>query len=166
MDSENVQNDEVSDTVTSFTPTTTDDLWDGLCRAVPWHGNTYMILEKTSGRAITLTNHKLGLQDMVEYHDAHNRWLCVETNGYFGFQDPKTGQYIGHDGNCGMRAMATVFKEWEFMTPRKHPDGGYQLLAPHWWHTLRVVTVAEDGESLVLRQHGTTLWEFVKIPER
>jgi hypothetical protein len=34
---------------------------------------------------------------------------------------------------------------------------------PHWWETLKTVVVAEDGESLVTREHGDTLWDFIKI---
>jgi hypothetical protein len=78
-------------------------------------------------------------------------------------QDPKSGKYIGHDGKCGLRAAATEFHAWECITTRDRPGGVYQLLVPHWLETLRTIVVAEDGQSLVARQHGVTLWRFLRV---
>lgn len=143
-------------------PDEPEDSWDG---HVPWPGNTYLILDKATGRAITLSNNTITIQDLTPSSNPSNKWHCVESNGYFGFLHPATGRYLGHDGKSHVHALADKMQAWECMTPRKHPEGGYQLLVPFWWETLRVISVAEDGESLVTRQHGTTLWEFVKVPE-
>ncbi|KAI1399695.1 hypothetical protein F4819DRAFT_464137 [Hypoxylon fuscum] len=167
MGPQNNQDENIPDTstttFTALTPPTEatffDGHWDG---AVPWYGNTYMILEKASGRAITRTHGTICLRE-TEGPSDDNRWLCINSNNYFGFQNPKSGQYMGHDGNYGLRASAADVLPWERFTLKRHPDGGYQLLVPHWWHSLRVVTTAEDGRSLVTRPHGTTLWEFVRV---
>lgn len=130
--------------------------------AVPWPGHTYMIIEKSSDRAITLENGVLHLGDSKKHPKADMYWLCIEKNGYFAFQNIRSGKYMGHDGNQGIRALATNVDAWEMITTRAYPGGGHQMLVPHWWHTLRIVSIAEDGESLVTREHGTTSWEFVR----
>jgi hypothetical protein len=159
MASENTPDDCTDDfSLTGFT-----ELWDGRYCAVPWPNNTYIIIETASVRAITLTENGLCLQDIEEGQDANNRWLCVEKNGYFAFYNPKSGVYMGHDGGNNMRASATALEDWELMTPRRHPDGGYQLLVPHWWHTMTIVTLTEDGKRLVKRPHAQTTWEFIKV---
>ena len=144
-------------------PTIVDGLWDGPCYTVPWPGHMYMILEKGTNRVITLTNNGPRLQHADGQYESsdNNRWLCVEKNGYFGFCNPRTGRYLGHDGDSGMCAGATVLDGWELMIPRRHPRGGYQLLSPHWWHTLMIITVANDGMRLARRWHGQTRWEFI-----
>jgi hypothetical protein len=122
-----------------------------------------MIIETTSGRAIALMKDGLCLHGIDEGQTTNNRWLCVSKNGYYGLQDPKSGRYIGHDGNIGMRASAMEHRGWELITPREHPHGGYQLVVPQWWYALRTVVVAEDGRSLLARQHGETLGKFVRV---
>lgn len=111
---------------------------------MPWPGSTYIILEKGSDRAITLTEGQLRLQSVNKEQDANNRWLCVERDGYFGYCSAKSGFYIGHDGKNGMRASQRALEWWESITPRRHADGGYQLLSPDECHSLLGITVAEQ----------------------
>lgn len=80
-------------------------------------------------------------------------WLCQPSN-----------RQIYRSYNCDKLHSATFQHEaWELMTVRKHPEGGYELLMPHWWHTLKKVCVVEGSNDVVLRQHITTLWQFVKV---
>jgi len=129
---------------------------------VPWPGNTYIILEQASRRAITLTASRIRLQHISEQtQDTGNRWLCVEDSGYLGFHNTKSGTYLGHN-EWAMRATSTRFTSWESFTARAHPQGGYQLHMPRWWYRLKIVVVASDGCGLEARNHGETRWEFVK----
>ncbi|KAH8884357.1 hypothetical protein GQ53DRAFT_399459 [Thozetella sp. PMI_491] len=163
--------DEVGSTLFSVdTPPTTvtgyDDLPDDAPRhVVPTPGNTYMIFERSSGRVITRTPSGLCVQDISEGQNSSNRWLCIEKDNYLGFQDPKSGTYIGHDGNFRMRASARNFQGWECVTTRDHPSGGYKLMVPFWSDKLRLIVVDEDGKSLVTREHGDTLWDFIKLSD-
>ncbi|KAK8176876.1 hypothetical protein IWX90DRAFT_377614 [Phyllosticta citrichinensis] len=153
-------------TITAVTPPTEpadNNLWSGR-GAVPWPSNTFQILEKCSNRAIALAKEgNVVLKPAASHGDASTHWLCVEKNGYFGFHNPKSGHYLGHDGKNGIKAQAKVLKHWEQLTPREHPEGGYQILFPYWEHTLMVLCVADDGKKLARRDHGTTLWEFVRV---
>lgn len=148
--------------------TTIHDTWNGRVYSVPWPGNVYRIFEKGTDNVIALNGLSFCcLRDMAEDHRGYDLWLCVEANGYFGFFNPKSGKYLGHNGKKdGIYASAVRFKSWECFTPRSHPDGGYQLLTPYYESTLKMVTVADDGCSLVRRPHGTTLWEFEKVTTR
>jgi hypothetical protein len=122
--------------------TTIQDTWDGRNYSVPWPGGVYRIFEKGTDNVIALKARNL----------------------YFGFFNPKSGTYLGHNGKRDeIYASAVKFKAWECFTPRSHPDGGYQLLTPYYESTLKMVSVADDGRSLVRRPHGTTLWEFEKV---
>lgn len=149
---------------TAVTPPSTI-LWDGISYSVPWPNNTYIIVEKGSDQAITVVGNRLCLQHRVANPDANNTWLCVEKNNYFSFLNLKSGVYLGHDGNAGMLAKATAAGDWEFFTARRHPEGGYQLLTPYYWHTLMMVTTtgSGDGKRLARTSHGSTLWEFIKV---
>ena len=151
-------------------------LWDGRVSAVPWPDNVYMIIEKSSGRALTVAEGgRVVLQDAPSssassdgYTSAANggadsHWLCVESRGYFSLHNPRTGKYLGHDGKRGMRAGAKEPDSWERLIPRLRPEGGYQIMVPQEGYSMWMVTVAEDGKGLALRHHGTTVWEFVKV---
>lgn len=146
-------------------PTTmeaTDSLWGGP-GAVPWPENTFQIIEKQSGRAITLVGDQPKLQSLRDTSHLDTHWLCVKQDGYFGFQNPQTGRYLGHDGKAGIRTSVFHLKNREVWTPRQHPEGGYELLSPYYSQTLMILCVDEDGSTLVRRRHGTTLWEFVRV---
>lgn len=147
-----------------------DAQWDGLPYAVPWPGSTFIIVEKATGRAITVRDGKVGMEEHAVGASAGasshrgKQWFCVEKNGHFGFQNQASGKYIGHDGNFGIRASVSHLLAHEFIVVRKHPQGGYQLLALHdKGLALRVISVNEDGDGLVTREHGPTLWEFYKV---
>ena len=140
-----------------------NDAWDGHAFAVPWAGNTYIIFEHGTNRAITLKNGKLSLQNVKDDPGANNRWHCVEKQGYFGFYNLKSFVYIGHTGpDHRVIAKAKSHNNWEQITPRKHPDGGYQILFPYFEHTLMMLSVAEGGGKLVRTRHGEARWDFAK----
>jgi hypothetical protein len=128
------------------------------------HGKKFLIIERLSGKAIAaINNGGLRLQDVHAAERAEIQWLCIEEKGYFGLMNSKSGKYIGHDGNGSMQALVGQFNAWECITTRDLPSGGYKLLVPHWWNTLRTVVVAEDGRKLVIRDHGDTLWDFIEV---
>jgi hypothetical protein len=131
----------------------------------PWPGKAYIITEKTSGRPITVENGELFLQALDRpgqevTQTANNTWLCCEENNYWAFQNVPTGRYIGHDGGDGMCVRATKIQNWEMMVARPLANGGYQLLMPHYWHTLQMIAIAQDGRHLTRQIHGGAVWEF------
>ncbi|KAL2273543.1 hypothetical protein FJTKL_04445 [Diaporthe vaccinii] len=128
-------------TFREYTPPTTEDpdsFWSGR-GAVPSPENTFQIIEKQSGKAIALQGDQPKLQSLRDTSHPDSHWLCVKQNGYFGFQNPQTGRYLGHDGKTGIRTWVFHLKDWELWTPRQHPEGGYELLSPYYSHTLMVL---------------------------
>ncbi|KAK8009968.1 hypothetical protein PG990_008933 [Apiospora arundinis] len=157
-----------SDGADTYPPTTVGgETWDGHCfAAVPWPGDVFLITEKESGRPITRESGgqvALGNMKGTLTVPAESQWLCVGDNNHIGFQNPKTGCYLGHNDKDRMNALAPQFKDWEYMIARPHPKGGYQLLSQHNLEKLKLYVVDEDGRSLVRRMHGTTLFEFRKL---
>lgn len=131
----------------------------------PSPGNVYMIVEKVSGKAITLADDTPLLQPVKDNSDGYSYWKCVEVNNYYGFLNLRSGTYLGHNGFMVMRASADTMQAWEAFTPIWHANGGYQLLTPYWHDSLWAVDVAENGRSLHRRKNGNTLWRFVKVGE-
>ncbi|KAM0262930.1 hypothetical protein ACHAQJ_001523 [Trichoderma viride] len=163
------QTDDSSTAFTQFTPETSQptivgELWDGRRYAVPWPGNKYNIFINDTNRAICSSpDGTLYVYDIEHDVNKQHTWLCVEKNGYFGFVNPQTGRFIGHNNADLLHSATFQHEAWEFITVRKHPEGGYEILMPHWWHTLKKLCVLEGSDNVVLRQHVTTLWQFVKI---
>ncbi|KAK1995236.1 hypothetical protein LX36DRAFT_545152, partial [Colletotrichum falcatum] len=131
---------------------------------IPWPGYTFRIVEKGTGKAITMADgsKNAALERLDSYNEPRTLWHCVEKNGYFGFMNPRSGRYLGHDGKDGMTTTSKL-KEWEMWTPRQHPDGGYQLLSPLSSDAVMLLSVAENESSLTRRDHSTTVWEFIRV---
>jgi hypothetical protein len=129
---------------------------------VPWPGKSYLILQRGTTHAITLVNGKLQMQDAIDFvGSVDNRWQCVENgHGYFGFYNGHAMTYLGHDNKGNAVASAKKLQGWELITPRRHPEGGYQLLSPHWAEELHSINVVDSTGALVRSAHGNTLWEF------
>jgi hypothetical protein len=124
-----------------------------------------VITEKNTGRAITFQHGELVLEPDHggTSPTAHNTWLCCEQNNYWGFLNPVTGHYLGHDGGGGMRAAATEIRGWEMFQARSLAGGGYLLLMPYYSGALQQIAVAEDARHLTRRMHGGAVWEFRRV---
>ncbi|KAL2879590.1 hypothetical protein SGCOL_005201 [Colletotrichum sp. CLE4] len=165
MASETKPDDTGSDTGSEFhtpimTPATTslagDDEKDDQVSDIPWPGKYFYIIDKESGKAITLVDDRPVLMDLQGVRDPATMWYCVEKQGYFGFLNKSWGKFIGHNSKSDVGAWAGEFNEWESWVPRQHPDGGYQLLSPYWTHTMMQLCVATDRINLCRRSHGPT----------
>jgi hypothetical protein len=173
MSAGNNEGDAVSEqSTTCYTPTTArfpllsvmDDggLWDGRPSVVPWPGNIYMIVETSTRTCITYENKKILLKESNDAPKTSNSWYCVEKDGYYGFQHTASGRFLGRNNERKIHAEVTHLKPYEMYVPRKHPEGGYQLMMPHDGR-LRVMCVNETGDGLVDRDYGRTTWEFYKV---
>ncbi|KAK3295391.1 uncharacterized protein B0H64DRAFT_145201 [Chaetomium fimeti] len=160
--------DQDSDTETILTENTTTaatSFWDhtAIRDAVPWAGKTFIIVDKASGRVISHTNGELRLEDNTGRRGCWH-WLCVEKDGWFGFCNTASGRYLGINVWGTLQAEVKHHKGWEFFCPRRHPDGGYILLATqnHW--KLLKVGLNKDGDGLVANgDHDGIVWEFVQV---
>ncbi|KAL7914606.1 hypothetical protein GGI35DRAFT_152326 [Trichoderma velutinum] len=133
--------------------------------AVPWPGNTYMIREKDSGKLLGTTGCGISLTKLTSARDKIEpyQWLCVETNGYFGFFNKSSNKYMSFVDQR-MLHTAAEFGPKEFFLTRRHPNGGYQLLAPASANMLKQVAILSYNH-LIMRQHAGIIWEFVQVSE-
>ncbi|RYP80135.1 hypothetical protein DL769_002621 [Monosporascus sp. CRB-8-3] len=129
---------------------------------VPWPGNTFVIRERATGRAITLVDGKLRLRDWDCAGDRGAHWVCEQKDGWLGFRNPVSGTYIGHDDRGGFRATASHHKTWEYFCATWHPEGGYLLLKRHG-DALWKMGVSTDGSKFYETAGEGTAWEFFKL---
>jgi hypothetical protein len=128
--------------------------------AVPAANHTYVILDRSSNAAIAIVDGRLRLEaDLSQAGNCY--WRCVEKDGWLGFYETELERYLGHDFWWNFTADNTEFGEYGYFVPRRHPDGGYLLLAPRLSGLLRVVA-GKDG-ALKGVDTGETLWEFVRV---
>ncbi|RYO82781.1 hypothetical protein DL766_009636 [Monosporascus sp. MC13-8B] len=131
---------------------------------VPWPGNTFVIRERATGRAIALVDGKLRLKDWDwDYAgDRGTHWVCELKDGWLGFRNPVSGTYIGHDDRGNFRATVSHHQAWEYFCATRHPEGGYLLLKRHG-DTLRKMAVDMGGDKFYETTDQGTIWEFLKL---
>ncbi|RYP91508.1 hypothetical protein DL770_002354 [Monosporascus sp. CRB-9-2] len=129
---------------------------------VPWPGNTFVIRERATGRAITLVNGKLRLWDWDYAGDRGAHWICEGKEGWLGFRNPVSGTYIGHDDRGNICANATHHKQWEYFCATRHPEGGYLLLKRHG-DALWKMNVTQCGSRFYETADEGAAWEFLKL---
>ena len=140
-----------------------EEFWDSLSDrdAVPCSGDTFMIIDRRDSRVLTLVDGKIHLEaDISQAGNCY--WVCVETNGWLGFYEQELGRYLGHDFWWNFTADALRHEQYQYFETRRHPDGGYLLLAPCLAKLLQV-TVARDGKTLTTTESGGVTWEFIKV---
>ena len=121
--------------------------------AAPLPGQTFILLEASTGRALTLIDGNLRLvhvpdPDLISITDNSNsnsnsntsssdisvppcvakgqcnwHWHCVETAGWLGFRNAASGTFLGHD--MWQNIIARVYKHngWEWIAVRPAPGG-------------------------------------------
>ncbi|RYP72108.1 hypothetical protein DL771_004439 [Monosporascus sp. 5C6A] len=150
--------DRLSDEAPRFSTSSTA----AAAETVPWPGNTFVIRERATGRAITLVDGKLRLKDWDYAGDRGTHWVCERKDGWLGFRNPVSGTYIGHDDRGNFCANAKHHKQWEYFCAMRHPKGGYLLLTRSG-DALWKVDVAKDGSKFYETAGEGTVWEFLKL---
>ncbi|KAL7624791.1 hypothetical protein AAE478_004005 [Parahypoxylon ruwenzoriense] len=159
---------------TVYTPTYTTDVdvstthvpfsVDGGVGTFPEDGGMYMIKDLDSGRALVLEGGRLTLGRDVGTNGGW-RWQCVERDdGWLGFREAVSHNYLGRDGKGGFQAKVGHFKAWEAFCLRPLSDGGCHLMAINWW-TLKRLGIAGNDTKLVEVSSATeaTRWEFIEV---
>ena len=133
--------------------------------SVPWPGSTFIIRSVSSGHVLTLLDGQVVLTQPGGPGSVH--WACVETKGWFGFRNPVSGKFLGHNRSGGLCCSADQHQEWEKLCVRARPDGGYVLLMTHRERLQHVGIKLEQGvEKLVKVEDGRSdgvVWEFAKV---
>ena len=125
--------------------------------SVPKPGSSFIIQSAETRKVITFHQGRVVLCPI----GGHNmtRWQCVENRGWFGFQDPASGMFLGYDKNEEICCTMNRQDLWENFCVRQRPEGGYLLLMRHYkswitvlWNELRPVgiKVGNGSEKLAI----------------
>ncbi|KAK2612554.1 hypothetical protein QQS21_001492 [Conoideocrella luteorostrata] len=114
---------------------------------LPEHDKIFMIVERISRRAISISHGLLTLE-YARQENVACHWLCVDKGGWLGFQNQVTAKYISRDRACTLEASAKHHQSWEYMHFRPTPNGYHKLLVPYG-SELREVKFGDDLRSLV-----------------
>lgn len=143
------------------------DVRDDNTSSVPCGGSIFIIRSKSDGKVITLLGGKIILDKPGSL--GTYRWKCVETKGWWGFQDPASAMYMGYGEKGVLHCSASRHQGWEYMIIRHISEGGYTILmptndredllplGPHGYQGVQTVRLAK---TMVDEHLG---WEFIKV---
>ncbi|KAI9899672.1 hypothetical protein N3K66_006133 [Trichothecium roseum] len=132
-------------------------------RADPTAGETYLIVVRNQGRALTCYNGRLSFEDETGA-GKHSQWTCTWRHGFFGFRNVAEGTYLGHDVWWDFYAKVRHHRGWECFKTEKRPGGGHWLQALYFTRFYQVSAKKGGGHGGLHAEKETgTLWEFVKI---
>lgn len=136
--------------------------------SVPWPGRVFIIRSHKNGQVITLMNGKIILDKpggLGTY-----RWRCVEKKGWLGFQDPPGARYLGYDNRGWLRCAVDKHNDWEYICPRKRPEGGYVLLVlvkeellPLGVHTEETENGVGQRVKIAKWNSEGIVWDFTEV---
>ncbi|KAI1761313.1 hypothetical protein GGR53DRAFT_506130 [Hypoxylon sp. FL1150] len=169
-----MDDDESASQTTVYTPTHTTDphfstaktyfsIDGGGVGTAPEAGGTYMIRDLDSGQALTLEGGRLTLKQDAGTNGGW-RWECVEKHdGWLGFREAVSHRYLGRDNKGGFYANASKFAPWETFVLRPLKNGGYNLMAIHWW-TFRRIGISSSGKFIEVGTESKAVrWEFIEV---
>jgi hypothetical protein len=132
---------ESTSTTTNFTPSIDSDQETAkdastsnsvirLESSVPWASSDFIIRDAASEKVLIFQKGDIRLGDVGGNYTY--RWRCVEKDGWFGFRDPASHMFLGHDHQGIIRCQAGHHRAWEEFCMRSVPSGGYNLLVKHY----------------------------------
>ena len=154
-----------------YTPTTTaDDVRDLVedPSSPDWvvpDGSTVIIRSVSCGNVLTLLNGHVVLAPFGGR--GSSLWVCVETEGWFGFRNCVSNKFICHGRDGRLKCSAEQHDSWRHFTITPVPNQGYILQMLDWWTLCPVVINAENG----LQKLGRTgdklsegiVWQFFEV---
>lgn len=129
--------------------------------AEPEAKQTFLIVDKSTSRALTCHNGRLYLEDGTDA-TANWQWRCATTGGFLGFENVAEGTFLGHDIWWNIQAKTRHLLGWERFIAEKRSSGGYWIKALNWW-TFWQLSARTDNSGLYAERDDGTLWEFVKV---
>ncbi|KFA71746.1 hypothetical protein S40288_09777 [Stachybotrys chartarum IBT 40288] len=135
--------------------------WKVTRNAEPEANQIFLIIDKSSGRALTCHNGEVRLESGTNL-GRHWQWHCAEKDGFFGFQNVAEGGFLGHDFWWHICAREKHHLGWECISVDRRPGGGYWIKLLHWW-TYWQLSARTDHNGLFAERDSGTLWEFVRV---
>jgi hypothetical protein len=134
--------------------------------SVPKPGSTFIIRSVWTRKIITLLMGQFVLAQ-PEDNLGSSHWLCIETDGWLGFRNIASGNFLGRDDQWLLCCSVKWHRGHEKFHIKSNPEGGHILLMTHRWKLRPVGIKEEKGEKkLAMVENGTIrgiIWEFVEI---
>ncbi|ESA41912.1 hypothetical protein NCU06081 [Neurospora crassa OR74A] len=160
--------------------------------ADPQPNQSFILLEASTGRALTLIDGNLTLvhvpdPDLISLTDQKGsdpylfpnsgaeqpcivkgqcnwHWHCVENAGWLGFRNAASGTFLGHDMWQNIIARVYRHQGWEFMTVRPALERkGWYLMVTHWEKLHKINFLEERRAFVATNPEEGTVWEFVRV---
>lgn len=135
--------------------------------SVPCAGFTFVIRSASCGRLLTLLD---GGQVVLAQpsHSGMTHWECVETDGWLGFRNTITRNFLGHGGwNNTLQCSKRNHNWWEMFQAQHRREGGYVLLMSHWALAFPVGLKPEHGLDKLAKINPRwtkgLVWEFEEV---
>lgn len=125
----------------------------------PWPGKTFIIKARDSPLTITVVDGTLQLQPSFSSLGGYH-WACEEKDGWLGFRNCVSGNYIGHDSKGKFIANVKHHRDHEYFGAQRHPEGGYILQMRHG-NVMRKMAIAVD-QTLIETKDAGTRWDFLQ----
>jgi hypothetical protein len=160
------------DDISIFTPTTTADnvTRDLMEDSSPsdWvvsDGSTVIIRSVSCGNVLTLLNGHVVLAPFGGR--GSSLWACVEIEGWFGFRNCVSNQFICHGSDGRLKCSAEQHDGWRHFTITPVPKRGYIMQMLDWWTLRPIVIDAENGiQKLARTGHKLSegvVWKFLEV---
>ncbi|KAF1919254.1 hypothetical protein BDU57DRAFT_135172 [Ampelomyces quisqualis] len=136
--------------------------------SIPWPGRTFIIRSQTTAQVITFLDGEVILDKpggLGTY-----RWKCVETEGWMGFKDPASAQYLGFQEHGLLFCRVPHHRRNEYMCTRMRPEGGCVLLVSYGDSLCPVGVFAEETGNRVKPKIKVMdwdsegiVWDFIEV---
>lgn len=131
----------------------------------PCPESTFLIRSVSCGRYLTLFEGRLILAHQNDHSSIH--WKCKERDdGWFGFQNSASGDYIGFSGQA-VCCSAKRHGRHECFTVRPMPGRRYILLMTEWESLWAVGIIDVNGVTNLVRinkgSRNGHVWEFIRV---
>ncbi|KAF2759847.1 hypothetical protein EJ05DRAFT_526534 [Pseudovirgaria hyperparasitica] len=134
----------------------------GYASAGPYSGGKFYIMHRDTGKCLTLTGGRLGLESCYSLQ-GHCLWECVEDRGRLGFRNTASHTYIGHDGIDGtMIATARQHGVFEWINVLPLEAGGFKIMS-EYMSAYNPIAVRDDERSVGQTTGEPSGWDFIRV---
>jgi hypothetical protein len=131
--------------------------------SIPQAGSSFIIRHAASDKVVTFQEGDIRLGDVGGHYTF--RWKCVEMKGWFGFRDPASHMFMGHDKQGIICCQAKHHGWTEEFCIRHAPGGGYNILVPHSDELCPIKIKRDKTDALVMTDDWSAalVFQFIKV---
>jgi hypothetical protein len=131
--------------------------------SIPQAGSSFIIRHVATDKVVTFQEGDIRLGDIGGHYTF--RWKCVEKKGWFGFRDPASHMFMGHNDRGVISCQVKHHKGFEEFCLRHAPGGGYNLLLKHS-DELRPIGLEKGTRNVMAKTDNWSaalVFQFIKV---